>query len=68
MEFYHYAVAIQTAFASCVVGGSFLPWQYTEMLWHFIALTMALRLIAQRSLVKKVEEPDATGTPSRRTA
>jgi putative inorganic carbon (hco3(-)) transporter len=57
MEFYHYAVAIQTAFASCVVGGSFLPFQYTEMLWHFIALSMALRVLAERSIVKKIEEP-----------
>jgi putative inorganic carbon (hco3(-)) transporter len=57
MEYYHYAVGIQTAFASCVVGGSFLPWHYTEMLWHFIALSMALRVLAMRSVAKPVEAP-----------
>jgi putative inorganic carbon (HCO3(-)) transporter len=68
MEFYHYAVAIQTAFASCVVGGSFLPWQYTEMLWHFIALSMALRVIAMRSLASQTVEAPIESYATRRTA
>lgn len=46
MDFYHYAVAIQAAFTALFVGGSFVPWQYTEMLWHFVALSMALRAMA----------------------
>ena len=45
-EFFYYGVAIQTAFAAGLVGGSFLPWQYTELLWHFVGLSMALRWIA----------------------
>jgi probable O-glycosylation ligase (exosortase A-associated) len=45
-ELYHYAAAIQTAFAVFIVGGSFVPSQYTEMLWHFFGLSMALRAIA----------------------
>jgi putative inorganic carbon (hco3(-)) transporter len=57
MDFYHYAVAIQTAFAACVVGGSFLPFQYIEVMWHFIALSMALRALAMRSVTAKVEAP-----------
>ena len=46
IEYYHLAVALQTALVACIVGGSFLPWHYTEMLWHFFALTMALRHLA----------------------
>ncbi len=45
-EFYCYGVALQTSFAAIFVGGSFVPWQYTELLWHLIALTMALRWVA----------------------
>ena len=46
MEFHYYAVAIQTAFAAAFVAGSFVPFQYTEMFWHFIGLSGALRNIA----------------------
>lgn len=56
-EFYSYAVALQIAFATCFVGGSFVPWQYVEMLWHFIGLTMALRSIAWRTMTATAEVP-----------
>jgi hypothetical protein len=49
IEYYHVGVALQTALVACVVGGSFLPWHYTEMLWHFFALTMALRHLALKT-------------------
>lgn len=48
-EYYTYAVAIQTAFVACLVGGSFLPFQYTEILWHFVGLSMALRAMAMKA-------------------
>lgn len=57
MDFYHFAVSFQVALVACAVGGSFLPWQYTEMLWHFIGLTMALRALAMKSLQKPVAAP-----------
>jgi hypothetical protein len=44
-------VAIQAAFAACLVGGSFLPFQYNEILWHFVGLSMALRAIAMKATV-----------------
>ena len=44
-ELYYYAVAIQTGFAVCAVGGSFVAWQYCEMLWHFVGLSMGLRTV-----------------------
>jgi len=71
-EFYQYAVALQAAFVACMVGGTFLPWQYTEMLWHFFALSMALRQIALKS-AKAPEAEAAAAAPepfsvARRTA
>jgi hypothetical protein len=60
MEFYHYATGLQAAFVACMVGGSFLPWQYTEMLWHFFALSMVLRQVALKSA--KAPEAETVGT------
>jgi putative inorganic carbon (HCO3(-)) transporter len=50
-EYYSHAVALQAAFAACLVGGSFLPFQYNEILWHFVGLSMALRAIAMNATV-----------------
>lgn len=57
MEFYHFAVALQVALVAAAVGGSFLPWQYVEMLWHFIGLSMALRVLAMKTVQKQVVTP-----------
>jgi len=56
-EFYHYAISLQAAFVAAMVGGTFLPWSYTEMLWHFFALSMALRQIALKTVATPVAEP-----------
>jgi hypothetical protein len=40
------AVAIQTSLVAFVVGGSFVPFQYNEILWHVIGLSMVLRRLA----------------------
>jgi probable O-glycosylation ligase (exosortase A-associated) len=45
-DFYYFAVALQIGFVACIVGGTFLPFQYTEILWHFVGLSMALRTVA----------------------
>lgn len=48
-EFLHYGVGIQSAFLSCAVGITFLSWQYYEMLWHVIGLSMALHNITKKA-------------------
>lgn len=64
-EFFYYAVALQTAFTVCLIGGSFVPWQYTEMLWHFVGLTMALRNCALNSVPVPAAVPAAPAVPRR---
>jgi len=56
-ELYHYGVALQTGLAVFLVGGSFVPTQYTEMLWHWIGLTFALRHVAMESAASQAAEP-----------
>ena len=41
-----YAIALESALIAFIVGGSFVSFQYCEMLWHFFALTMALEQVA----------------------
>jgi O-antigen ligase len=45
-ELGRYAVGLEAALVAFAVGGSFVPFQYCEMLWHFFALTMALEAVA----------------------
>lgn len=43
------AVALQASLVVFLIGGSFVIFQYNEMLWHFVGLTIALeRLAVQR--------------------
>jgi probable O-glycosylation ligase (exosortase A-associated) len=43
------AIVLQTSLVAFLVGGSFVIFQYNEMLWHFLGLTIALeRLAVQR--------------------
>jgi probable O-glycosylation ligase (exosortase A-associated) len=41
-----FAVAFEAALAAFLVGGSFVSFQYCEMLWHYFALTIALERVA----------------------
>lgn len=43
-----YAIALESSLVAFIVGGSFVSFQYCEMLWHFFALTMALEAVAVR--------------------
>lgn len=77
-EFFHYGVGIQSAFLSTCVGITFLSWQYYEMLWHFIGLSMALNNITREAERKAALEEAAKvpigiklprpAEPTRRTA
>jgi probable O-glycosylation ligase (exosortase A-associated) len=45
-----YAAAIEAALVVFLVGGSFLIFQYSEMLWHMLALAIVVgRLVRERS-------------------
>ena len=66
-----YAVAFEAAIAAFVVGGSFVSFQYCEMLWHYFALTIALERVAvaeaaahrvrveQQQQARQAPEPEA---------
>jgi probable O-glycosylation ligase (exosortase A-associated) len=43
------ANGVMTSLAAFVVAGSFLSQQYSEMLWHFVGLSTAIGLIAERA-------------------
>jgi hypothetical protein len=62
-----YAVAIETTLLAAAVGGTFLSFQYVEMLWHFFGISIAMEQIAlitlnsQKSFLHSAEvEPDTT--------
>ena len=57
-----YAIALETSLIVIMVGGSFVTFQYSEMLWHIVGLSIALRRIAieaQERAVVKTAEPAA---------
>jgi len=67
------ALALETSLVAFVVGGSFLPFQYNEMLWHIIGLTVVLeRLAAQREVEiltgRLVKESTSSVLPSMHAA
>jgi probable O-glycosylation ligase (exosortase A-associated) len=41
-----YATALEAALVTAAVGGTFVASQYSEMLWHFVGLSIALETIA----------------------
>lgn len=41
-----YAIAFEASLVAFIVGGSFVSFQYCEMLWHYFALTVALERVA----------------------
>ena len=41
-----YAIGLESALVAFMVGGSFVHFQYCEMLWHFFALSIALERVA----------------------
>jgi probable O-glycosylation ligase (exosortase A-associated) len=45
-----FAFTLESAMVAFIVGGTFLPFQYTEMLWHFIGLSIALNFLAREAI------------------
>ena len=57
-----YAIGLESALVAFVVGGTFVPFQYCEMLWHFFALTIALDTVAVAEAAT-ARERATTATP-----
>jgi probable O-glycosylation ligase (exosortase A-associated) len=59
-----YATALETGLVAFIVGGTFVPFQYIEMLWHYFGLTIALERVAVAEMAteraKKTAEAAAT--------
>jgi len=47
-ELERFALAIEMALVAFCVGGAFVPFQYTEMLWHLFGLSAALAFMAKQ--------------------
>jgi putative inorganic carbon (HCO3(-)) transporter len=43
----NYSLALECSLVAFMVGGSFVPFQYNEMIWHVIGMTMALDTIVR---------------------
>lgn len=59
-----YASAIEGALLTAAIGGTFFPFQYNEMLWHTIALSMVVAQLAR----DRVALPEAATVPEARAA
>jgi hypothetical protein len=65
-ELGQFALAFQTSFCVLAVGGTFVPWQYREMLWHFVGLSTALHTLGTATanvpaaVVKPLPVPSGT--------
>jgi O-antigen ligase len=62
-ELENYALALEMGLVAFVVGGSFVVLQYNELVWHFIALTMALRSIAVHAEARQTVSTAAAAPP-----
>jgi probable O-glycosylation ligase (exosortase A-associated) len=60
-ELGRYAIGMESALMAFVVGGTFVPFQYVEMLWHFFGLTIALEAVAMTEAVTVKERTEAGG-------
>jgi hypothetical protein len=59
-ELGEFATAIESALVVFAIGGSFVIFQYVEMLWHTIGLSMAVRYLTLEEL--RAKQP-ARATP-----
>jgi putative inorganic carbon (HCO3(-)) transporter len=59
-----YAIGLESALIAFMIGGSFVSFQYCEMLWHFFALTMALESVAVKEAAAERERRAALAAPA----
>jgi hypothetical protein len=64
-----YATALESGLVAFMVGGTFVPFQYIEMLWHYFGLTIALERVAMRAEAEeraraRIEQPQSAPAPS----
>ena len=52
-ELGHYGTAIEAALVAFSVGGAFVIFQYVELLWHVIGLSMVVHYFTQKELAAK---------------
>jgi len=58
-----YAIAIESSLIAFMVGGSFVSFQYCEMLWHFFALSIALDRVAVAEMAtERANKPESATT------
>jgi probable O-glycosylation ligase (exosortase A-associated) len=55
-----YATALEAALVAAAVGGTFVIFQYSEMLWHFVGLSIALEAIASDIAMRDVDTATTT--------
>jgi hypothetical protein len=60
----HYATGLQSALIAFIVGGSFVSFQYNEMLWHVFGLTIALDHVAASEAARIRDEKARESTPT----
>ena len=63
-----YARGLETSLIAFCIGGTFVSMQYSEMLWHYFALTMCLEAVAVKeaeAAKAKIERFNLDGTPSK---
>jgi len=48
----YYSLALECSLVAFMVGGSFVPFQYNEMMWHVLGITMALDGIVKGRLAQ----------------
>lgn len=59
-----YASGLEGALVAFCVGGSFVIFHYIELIWHVLALTFALDLIARERLAALNQEEETTAAQS----
>lgn len=63
LELLQYANSLEASLWAFIVGGSFLSFQYNEMAWHIVGLTIALGRIAEASTEIRETEPSESDVP-----
>ena len=59
-----YAIAVESSLIAFMVGGSFVSFQYSEMLWHYFALSIALdRVAVAEAAANKIRREEKQRAP-----